>query len=369
MMNNRLPVYVSLLAGLILGLRTVPANASPDKPNVADVAWRQLLHRGLAMYWREQYKDVFVLIEKSVRRGQPGPGVHRALALMRKASLKCRDSRQRNRDWKAFMFSYVKNLASKPKLTDTDLVLLSLVKESSDRTVNEAVLDRLLAEFPHSSWHDWAFWEKARTVGSRASLRSHPLGVVTLQGNKSRVGCLVMKEPQLWIQGRAAKTFLRSHRDSYMAETMRVDLARWRWTVAIQALSAIEQNVWYVRPGGESAFPLTKRQIEAITGAIASINSVEAMLPEATKRRLAANVRLDDFLWELDDRWKIVDYFEEITKIPDGEGYMLQKDIVDWIGPLLEQRRKQKAKWHRWEPTSAPATRPAAKPQQNTGKP
>lgn len=366
-MNSRSLVHAFILAGVILGLLSTPMNASPDKPNEPDVSWRQLLHRGLGMYWRKQYKDVFVLLEKSVRHDQPGPGVHQVLGLMRKAFVKCRDPRQGNKDWNTFALAYVKNLTGKPKLIDTDLVLLSLTKESTDRTANETVLDKFVVEFPRSPWYDWAFWEKAQAVGSRAWVGSNPLGVAALQGNKSKVGCLVMNAPELWIRGRAAKAFLRSHRDSYMAERMREDLAIWRMTLALQALGVLEQNKWYVGSKTGSAFPFMKRQIEAIARAKADVRSVETMLPKVAKIKLKASRMLHEFLWESDERWKIVDYFEYITKIPDEKGYILQKEILEWVAPLLEQRKKQKAQWHEWKPT--PTTRPAAKPQQNTGKP
>lgn len=369
-MKNKLFVCVSILAGVfILGLGTTRANASPGTPKAAGVAWQRLLHRSLAMYWQKQHKDVFELIEKSVRLGQPSPGVHQVLGLMRKAYLECRSPRQPKKAWNTFVLAYVKKLSSKPKLTDTDLVLLSLTKQGNTGTVDEASLDKLMAKYPDSPWIDWAFWTKARVIGLRAHAGHHPFGVIALRGNKPHVGCLVMYKPQVWIQGRAAKSFLRQHRDSYMGEVMRVDLTIWHMTQAVQALAVLEKNVWYTKQEVGAAFPLSKKQIEAIANAKASLKSVGSMWPETTQRRLTANTIMRDFLFDQDDNWRIVDYFNEITKMPKGEGYMLQKDITDWITPLLEKRREQKAQWHTWKPTSAPTTRPAIKLRRDANKP
>lgn len=347
MIHRKQLAYVALGVFLVSGVIIQSIGALPNDVDRQNNTWEQTLHRGLVLYFEGEHTDVFQLLEGRTRTLEPSTAVHQALALMAKAFQRCYSPEQENQEWKVIAKQYLRDLSGKSEPTDTDMVILALLSNDGYVTTDVSFLDKLLSEFPDSPWRDWAFWEKARVLGLNSFVSRDPLGLHALKGNEDRVGCLVTENPQLWVQGRAAESFLKSHPNTYMGETMQEDLARWRLTSTIEALLRLKANSGDTASVSGCGFPLTQQQIEAIAKAEVAIRSVEDLFSEEIKRRATANGYLGDFLWWGESEWKIIDYFGELIMIPENQRPILDKDIMDWVKPLLEQRREQKSEWQR----------------------
>ncbi|HUS98622.1 MAG TPA: hypothetical protein VMX97_18000, partial [Hyphomicrobiaceae bacterium] len=290
---------------VVIGFMLVAATATAALPSSrwhenADTTWERCLYKGLQLYCQGEYRATFNLIEKAVRSAKPGPEAHRSLALMYKAFARVSSLQTPVGEWNESAKQYLDRLEALKEPSDADLVILAALKHVHVRSApstptSEPFLDKLIDPARKSPWRDWAYWEKARVVASKAyvSTRIAWGSVEFLQGDTRQIGCLD-DHPDETLRARAAEAFLKENPDSYMGRAMRTDLYYWRLFEARRALARFAKNEWYVGDRGNDVFPLTDDQLKHIASARASLSALARLFPESSEKLGQAESRLDE---------------------------------------------------------------------------
>ncbi|GAF85049.1 unnamed protein product, partial [marine sediment metagenome] len=295
----------------------------------------------------------------AVRSAEPGRNVHRCLALMKRAFIGIHKQEEPVRKWNPSAEKHLKQLESKKSLSDPDLVIVACLRDVYVRAPTgeptmEPILDKLIDPTRNSRWRDWAYWQKARVIASKAWTWTGDLGTVVFRlAEKRRIGCLVDRyTSSLTIRGRAAKAFLTKHPDSYMADVMRHELAQWRWRKAAVAVRELVDNRWYTGEGDLEGFPLNKKQLELLTQAQANVYAAGKLFPKVFLEVFVAEDKLDRVFWEGGSTRRIPEYFRTILKVKGKQA--LSAEIRRWLATIpIPERRKAE---------SRPATRTTTQP-------
>ena len=287
-------------------------------------------------------------MDKAVHSAQPGPNVHRCLGLMRRAFIRIHKQEYPVRRWDASAEKHLKQLESKESPSDPDLVILAClrdvdVKHGTAEPTTEPILDKLIDPARKSPWRDWAYWQKARVIASKAWTWPNDVGSVVFRfAEKRRIGCLVARStPSLTIRARAAEACLKKHPQSYMGDVMRVELAEWRWREAAAAVRELVNNRWYTAEGDLEGFPLNKKQLELLTQAEANVFAAGKLFPKAFLEVFVAEDKLDRVFWEGGSTRRIPEYFRTILKVKGKQA--LSAEIRQWLAtiPIPEGRKAE----------------------------
>lgn len=332
---------------------TTPTSRRATTRSAAQIAaanefWQTTLHKGLRLYYEGKYQEVFDLIDKAVHSAEPGRNVHRCVALMRRAFIGIHKQEEPVRSWNPSAEKHLKQLESKKSLSDPDLVIVACLRDVYVRAptaepTKVPILDKLIDPARNSRWRDWAYWQKARVIASKAWTWTGDLGTVVFRlAEKRRIGCLADRyTSSLTIRGRAAEAFLKKHPQSHMADVMRLELVEWRWRKAAVAVRELVNNRWYTGEGDLEGFPLNKKQLELLTQAEANVIAAGKLFPKVFLEVFVAEDKLDHILWVSGSTRDIPEYFRTILKVKGKQA--LSAEIRQWLAtiPIPEGRKAE----------------------------
>jgi len=199
-------------------------------------------------------------------------------------------------------------------------------------------LDKLIDPARQSPWRDWAYWEKARVVASKAwvSTRIAWGTVEFLQDDTRRIGCLD-KHPDETLRARAAEKFLKQNPNSYMGHTMRLDLCLWRVTRARRAIGQLAENEWFTNGAKATPFPLSEEQVRLVKGAEESLAALSRLFPENVRKLATAETDLDDYLWLGLSNRAVVKYLKTVVEVQGKDA--MPVEVYEWLSsrPVVKE--------------------------------
>jgi hypothetical protein len=329
----------SLMAtGILASLALISTGAEPESGGEKAYDWARLLCRGLYLCYQGEYQNAFEMIQSAVRSKDPGPEVHRCLALMYHAFARTHGLYMPVTEWNPSAKEYLDRLEVLKEPGDADLVILATLKHvhmrSAPRTPSsEPFLDKLIDPVRKSPWRDWAYWEKARVVASKAyvSTRIAWGSVEFLQGDVPRIGCLD-EYPAETLRARAAQVFLKDNPDSYMGRTMRLELCLWRVTQARRALAQLAGNEWFTDGAKAEPFPLSEEQVRLVKGAEESLAALSRLFPESVRKLATAETGLDDYLWLGLSNRAVVKYLKTVVEVRGKDA--MPVEVYEWLSSV-----------------------------------
>jgi hypothetical protein len=299
--------------------------------------WSGILHRGLMLYHKGEYTNAFALIKQAVNERDPGPEVHRCLALLRKTFLRINGLRDPVTKWTPTASAVIAALEAEPHPTDGQVAMLAVLEYHHANDTPEAKradspLDILIEK--QSPWQDWACWEKARTLAEKAWVPSEAWGVVQYEETPhARIGCLD-EMPILTIPARAAEEVLRRNPGSYMSDEMRKQVCLYRVTVARKQIAALAKNEWFTGDQSCGLFPFGENQVQILKAIEGQMNTLSRLSASNALALAAAEAKLDEFLWHESSspRRAIPEYLKKVLEVR-GKSY-LSPDVAEWVTSL-----------------------------------
>ncbi|MGB2937644.1 MAG: hypothetical protein WBD05_05530 [Phycisphaerae bacterium] len=339
------PFLVLFVAAVFPGNAGGGADQKPTSPARTESAvWSDILHRGLMLYYEGRHKETFELVERELHTLEPGPEAHRCIRLARKAFIAMHGLEEPVREWNEPARKHINAFLEKKEASGADAVLaaalLDTEQKDPDATIAAGdILRRLMQPERKSPWADWAFWERARILASKAWVPTRDLGVVEYADDgRKKLGCLA-KFPARLIQARAAKDLLRRHPESYMGEQMRCELAFYRAEALQIALEELRANEWYVpRPEPEHQWVLhfSEEQLAHLEKMRDAIRKVDALFPKDAALSVRARKSLDRFLWEGGGRALVLEYFSKMLEMKHPS---LPNEVAKWAARLPKPKR------------------------------
>jgi len=251
-------------------------------------------------------------------------------------------------EWNESAKQYLDRLEALKEPGDADLVILATLKHVHLRSeagmaTSEPFLDKLIDPARKSLWRDWAYWENARVVASKAyvSTRIAWGSVEVLQGDARRIGCLD-EHPGETLRARAAQTFLKENPYSYMGRTMRLDLCLWRVTQARRALAQLAKNDWFTNDTNAAPFPLSEEQVRLVKGAEESLAALSRLFPENVRKLATAETGLDDYLWLGLSNRAVVKYLKTVVEVRGKDA--MPVEVYEWLSsvPVVKEPEYEK---------------------------
>ena len=326
-----------MIVGILVCLASASAKGESANAPGETHDWESLLYQGLRLCYQGEYRSAFEMVEKAVRSEKPGPEVHRCLALMRHAYVQTRGQHLTVSEWKTSVAEDLGRLEALKEPGDADLVILATLKyahvcHAGSILTSEPFLDKLIDPVRKSPWRDWAYWEKARVVASKAwvSTRTAWGSVEFLQGDTRQIGCLD-DHPDETLPARAAQAFLKENPDSYMGDTMRKELCHWRVMRAYRGIHELIQNEWYSNGSQMGLFPLSEEQVQLFKKTEETFAAISALAPEDVRRLMTAEGALDNLLWFAHPAPKrtIVAYLKAVLEVRGPAA--LPEDVHRWL--------------------------------------
>ena len=328
----------AMIVGILVCLASASAKGESANAPGETHDWESLLYQGLRLCYQDEYQNAFEMIQNAVRSKDPGPEVHRCLALMYHAFARSHSLYMPVTEWNPSAKEYLDRLEALKEPDDADLVILATLKHvhmrSAPRTAtSEPFLDKLIDPARKSPWRDWAYWEKARVVASKAyvSTRIAWGSVEFLQGDVPRIGCLD-EHPAETLRARAAQMFLKENPDSYMGRTMRLDLCLWRVTRARRAMAQLAGNEWFTDGAKAEPFPLSEEQVRLVKGAEESLAALSRLFPESVRKLATAETGLDDYLWLGLSNRAVVKYLKTVVEVRGKDA--MPVEVYEWLSSV-----------------------------------
>jgi hypothetical protein len=311
-----------------------------------DSQWERLLYRSLQFYYVGDYNSTYANIKKAVDELEPGPQVHRCIALMRLSFFKERGidpagalrALPENKDVEL----YIKNLEKNKTPKIGDMVVLAAIKEEGRGSFKEKIriLDSIIESA--SPWADWAFWEKTQTLSrkmawfyTRKNLRScslEDLGVAEFKKDETvlKLGCLVDTYPDRVFIARAARLFLEEHPDTYMARQMEKDVWYNQINLVYRSFSEIKE-----RYDENKSLIWTEAQLQALKSWPEDMRKIVEELPNTQVELLTAEEYVDEFLQGCAETDRIVVYLRAVSHVK-GDG-VFDDTLISWLNSIPEQ--------------------------------
>ncbi len=325
------------------------ADLFAGEASMQDSQWESILYKSLQLCYVGDYNDTYANIKKAVEELEPGPEVHRCIALMRFSFWKPRGidpaAAQRglppHRDVELYRL-YLKELEKNKTPKIADMVVLAAIKEEGTASFKEKI--RILDSIIESSspWADWAFWEKTQTLSrklwsfpatKRGPARSlEDLGVAEFKKDETvlKLGCLVDTFPERVFIARAARLFLEEHPDTYMARQMEKDI----WYNQVNLVYSSFEDMKELYKENESLI-WTEAQLRALESWPEDMRKIFQELPNAQVDLLTAEGHLDDFIEGGAEADRIVAYLRAVRRFK-GDG-VFDDTLISWLNSIPEQ--------------------------------
>jgi len=128
----------AMIVGILVCLASAGAemNSARDPGNTSD--WEGLLYRGLRLCYQDEYQNAFEMMQNAVRSKDPGPEVHRCLALMYHAFARVHDLYMPVTKWNSSAMEYLDRLEALKEPSDADLVILATLKHVQARRASRS---------------------------------------------------------------------------------------------------------------------------------------------------------------------------------------------------------------------------------------
>ena len=299
-----------------------------DKRRPTTTIWESILYESLWLHCQDKHQEVFDLVENATRSRDPGAEVHRCLAMMRRSFIDLTKTPEPIHHYSEKAKAYIDGLDRRKDKAIPDLVILSVLipREQSLDWVTEPLLDKIIES--GSPWRDWAYWEKARVVGLKASDSTHPWGLATYECHGREYTACSTEIPKEAIAGRAVIKFLQDNPRTYMRDVFLADFIRWRLLQARRAAYCLrrEQEVM--------GYPLSDEQVNALRVAEETFISSWQRKPELKLQILED--KLDRHLWGdfyCDDvKGLLVEYLNAVMEAK-GKGILPTETHKPFITP------------------------------------
>lgn len=333
---------------LLLLLSSCLAFASATEPDaITSGDWNQLFYEGLVRFYQADYESVIEMLQSAVRAHQPGPGVHRCLALMRLAFCRQHDSHvgmlysqpRTPQSYSKSALKSFKDLETKAHNGVADRVILAAVKDSyTYHTDVIKTLEQIIDS--DSRWRDWAYWKKAHSISRLPCMqygirnKNEDFGVIDHSAVAGHPQYILNIEPYYTthiVQSRAARIFSGRHPNSYMRIQFSRDLERGYLHGSKRLLSELASLI-----KNNKSSTLNSKQQQALDSALEDIDNIitdkEADVPAWIRY---SQLDLEGLLYDdIDDgsSHKIPRYLKsiQVTK-PEGT---LPLHITKWLDSL-----------------------------------